>query len=262
MTDLDVNLVKGALEDFLLGPTKDHQDVLLAASDRYREAWIEAKASGLPVSPPKKTVPPKPATTTYEREFQVRRDIDGVPVRLALQERTSEKVGLTWWVLSWRTNLESSGRNRRFYFSESDYWTLPSEDALELMQEIEARGGLDDQYFDIRHKGELVTHVSTELDNDERAERLARMTAEDEDWGDDPFFVIAGDPNGDWQKVMLVNRETGMATFRSITSDPTYRPKKELRPGEGWWLDNSMMDANVQQTRQFVKYLHEFIDSR
>lgn len=253
---MDTTTVKAALEDFLKAPTKGHQSALMTATDGYREAWIEAKASGSTGAVGSAQVPRKP-TTTYEREIQVRRDVGGVPVRLALQERTSEKLGITWWVLSWRTNLESSGRNRRFYFSEGEFWSIPAEDALALMEDIDDRGGLDDRYFDVRHKGEFETIVSTELDRDERTDRLNRVTAPDEDWGDDPFFVIAGDPNGAWQKVMLVNLDTGTATFRSITTDPEYRPKKDLRPGQGWWLDNSMMDANVQQVRQFLKHLRE-----
>ncbi len=36
-------------------------------------------------------------------------------------------------------------------------------------------------------------------------------------------------------------------------------PKKVLRPGEGWWLDNSMMDANVQQTRAIYAHLRDYL---
>jgi hypothetical protein len=250
--------MREALEKFLNAPTTDHQTALMSAADGYREEWIEAKATGN-ASGSKLQQPARKPRTTYEREIQVRRDMSGIPVRLALQERKSEKVGKTWWVLSWRTNLESSGRNRRFYFSAGNFWSIPASDALELMEEMDARGGLDDQFLDVRQEGPTETVVSTELDDDERAVRLAEITAEDEDWGEDPFFVIASDPNSSWQKVMLVDRETGTATFRSITTDPEYRPKKDLRPGEGWWLDNSMMDANVQQMRQFLRCLREFL---
>ena len=254
MAGLNTTTIKDAVNEFLHAPTEEHRDSLLTAADRYREAWIEAKATG-GGAPARPSPVPKEPTTTYERELQVRKDVSGLPVRLALQERTSKRVGATWWTLSWRTNLESSGRNRRFYFSEGEFWTIPAEDALELMLEMRARGGFDEKYNDTRYKTDFVMTVSSDLDEHEKADRMAGMTGKDEDWGKDPFFVIAGDPNGNWQKVLLVNRETGIATFRSITTDPTYRPKKELRSGSGWWLDNSMMDANAQQMRQFLKQL-------
>jgi len=258
MAALTTTTLKNALNEFLQTPTQDHRESLLTAADVYREAWIEAKATGAAVPKQKPSKPRKP-TTSYEREIQVRKDIGGVPVRLALQERTSTKVGASWWTLSWRTNLESSGRNRRFYFSDGEFWTIPAEDALELMQEIDVRGGLDEKFHDDRYKFDFVMVVSKDLGDEEKGDRLAGMTGPDEDWGKDPFFVIAGDPNGNWQKVMLVNRETGTATFRSITTDATYRPKKVLRPDSGWWLDNSMMDANVQQMREFLKYLETYL---
>lgn len=37
----------------------------------------------------------------------------------------------------------------------------------------------------------------------------------------------------------------------SITQDDSYMPKKVLRKGSLWYLDNSMTDASVQQMRVF-----------
>lgn len=71
--------------------------------------------------------------------------------------------------------------------------------------------------------------------------------------------MVNSDPNDDWKKVMIVNTDTGTATFRSITKDPGYMPKKELRPGADWWLDNSMMDANVQQMKAFYSNLRDLL---
>ena len=61
---------------------------------------------------------------------------------------------------------------------------------------------------------------------------------------------------------MIVNTDTDTATFRSITENPDYMPKKVLRPGGGWWLDNSMMDANVQQMMKFCTNLRDFLERK
>jgi hypothetical protein len=74
--------------------------------------------------------------------------------------------------------------------------------------------------------------------------------------------VINFDPNDRWKKVLIVDTDTDIATFRSITEHPHYMPKKALRAGEGWWLDNSMMDANVQQMRAFCLNLKDYLATR
>lgn len=93
----------------------------------------------------------------------------------------------------------------------------------------------------------------------ERKRELAGFTGSEEDWGSDPFFVVNSDPNDNWKKVLIVNTDSGATTFRSITEDPCYRPKKVLRPGGDWWLDNSMMDANVQQVKAFYSNLRDLL---
>jgi hypothetical protein len=127
---------------------------------------------------------------------------------------------------------------------------------------MEEMGGLDEKYSDWRRRPEFETIVSNELSLDEKAEALDGITGPDENWGTSPFFVITFDPNDCWKKVMLINTDTGVATFRSITEDEDYMPRKVLRPNSGWWLDNSMLDANVQQMREFSKFLAEYLDTR
>ena len=92
----------------------------------------------------------------------------------------------------------------------------------------------------------------------EKTEHLGGVTSPDEDWGTNPFFVIVSDPSDQWKKVLIINTETDAATFRSITESPDYKPKKVLRPNVTWWLDNSMMDANVQQMRVFHRQLQNY----
>ena len=78
-------------------------------------------------------------------------------------------------------------------------------------------------------------------------------------WGNDPFFVVLNDPHMQWRKILLVNRQTGTATFRSTTTDDTYMPRKTLRPGSPWYLDNSMQDTNVQQAKVMLKELQRIV---
>ena len=117
-----------------------------------------------------------------------------------------------------------------------------------------------ERYLDNRHaEFACNTSVSTRMTPVEKKRELAHFTGPDEDWGFDPFFVVNLDPNDDWKKVMIVNTDTGTATFRSITEDSSYKTKKVLRPGADWWLDNSMMDANVQQMRVFYSNLRDLL---
>jgi len=58
---------------------------------------------------------------------------------------------------------------------------------------------------------------------------------------------------------LLIKTEDRIATFRSVTRDLDYQQKKTLRPNMEWYLDNSMVDANVQQMRQFHLWLKHFL---
>ena len=247
-----------AVDAYIAAPTGDNRDKLMAVADEYRESWIIAQASGQ--SPSKKMkVDRRNPPTTYDRKLGVVRVVDGILVALALQERTSAREGQSWWTLSWRAKYSPDGPNRRFYFTHDGCWMIPATVALEMMDEMASRGGLDERYFDHHRRPRFQTWVSTEVTPAERAEALTKLTGPDEDWGADPFLVINFDPNDRWKKVLIVNPETGTATFRSITEDPDYMPRKVLRPGEGWWLDNSMMDANVQQMRVFHSNLRDHL---
>ncbi len=252
--------LSSAIEAFFGAPTRDNHHRLLEAADEYRDLWIEAQASGKPLTTHK--TPPREPTTTYDRKREIMETIDGIPVKLALQSRTSASVEKPWWVLSWRTRYSSGGSNRRFYLTKEGCWTLPAATALEMMQQMAEQGGFDEAYFDHRRRPDFETIVSTGMSPTEKQEWLERITGPDEDWGSDPYFVITFDPNENWKKVMIVNTDDDTATFRSITEDPEYMPKKVLRPGADWWLDNSMMDANVQQMSPFLTNLEEYFESR
>ena len=251
--------VQAALNTFIGAPTRHNRERLLDAADEYRELWVEAQAGKGAVETP--AAPSRKQATSYDRALEVMEVVDGIPVKLALQERTSPMWESPWWTLSWRTKYSLDGSNRRFYLTKDGCWTIPAETALSMIRQMDALGGLGDRYLDPRGAPRFATMVSTQLSSEQRAKELAMLTAPDEDWGEDPFFVIAFDPHPSWKKVMIINRESHTATFRSITEDSDYMPRKVLRPNEGWWLDNSMMDANVQQMAAFQKYLSEYLQA-
>ena len=100
------------------------------------------------------------------------------------------------------------------------------------------------------------------MDTPDQYEReCARIFSTDEDWGNAPAIVVLSDTNSNWQKAMIVNTETLVCTFRSLTKDATYMPKKDLNKGNEWWLDNAMMDANVQQMRIFHSHLKKILEN-
>ena len=256
---------------FIQSPTSANRDALLAAADQYRDWWIEAQASAQgaqAIAPgsrsaatfggtvPGSAVPP----TSYDREMATREHlVDGIPVKLVLQERTSVHEKLPWWVISWRTRLRPGGPNRRFYKTQGLFWSLPAKVALDLMQDLRGKGALQPQLDD--HRGSnLEVVVSSGIATAERDQLLREITGPDEDWGSNPFFVVAADPNPEWRKVMIVDTDTGTATFRSLTKSTTYRPRTELRPGCEWSLDNSMMDTGAEQMRAFLENLSHLLE--
>lgn len=257
MSEQPVIRFRTACDTFLVTPTRSNQELVIEAAEQYREHWI-ATQGAVKAPKPASTNSSQPALTSYDRKIETREQLaNGVPVKLALQQRTSVKANATWWCVSWRSKLSATGPNRRFYLSSGAYWSLPLKTAISLVDELAEKGGLEEQYFDRRQPGFSAENplISDNMTPAEKADWTARVFAEEEDWGTNPYFVIVSDPNDNWRKVLIANRKTGIVTFRSITQDGSYMPKKVLREGSSWYLDNSMMDANVQQMRVFRQQL-------
>ena len=252
MKNLSSESLRNAVDAYIKAPTEKNRAKLAAAMEEYKELWITARVSDGTSKSGNRT-----ASTSYSQAMKATREIDGIAVTLALQKRTNETADISWWVLSWRTKYSPNGTNRRFYFTKDGIWTIPVAKALEMMEELESKGALSQEYLDRRAGFVCNTLVSTRMTPAERKRELANFTGPEENWGSDPFFVVNSDPNDDWKKVLIVNTDTGTATFRSITKDPGYMPKKVLRTEADWWLDNSMMDANVQQMKAFYSNLHD-----
>ena len=257
MEKIALKILRGTFDDYLEAPTGENREHLISSADGYRDAWIADKA-GRTAAPRRRTL--QDSATSYDLpELLVQTQSGDIPVKLALHKRSDRKTSRSWWTLSWRTVLQPSGYNRRYYYTKGEFWSLPVSVALDLLNQMEAQGGLDEKYFDETFKPDFDVIVSNDLDKDQILEHLTGMTSVDEDWGDNPFFVIAGDPHQSWQKVMLLDTDSHGLTFRSITTDSSYKQRKVLREGDGWYLDNSMLDANVQQMRVFYKHLQQFI---
>jgi hypothetical protein len=107
-------------------------------------------------------------TTSYERKLLVKRIVDGLPVSLALQRRIKPGDEEPLWVLSWRTRYSPNKPNRRLYYAKADCWTIPAAVALEMIEEMGDRGGLDQKYFDHRRPPRFDTLVSTTMTSAEK----------------------------------------------------------------------------------------------
>jgi len=114
-------------------------------------------------------------------------------------------------------------------------WYIPARTALDMLEEMAALGGLDDPYLDRRPGDRLaVTHVSSDR-SASGSGVFKEITMPSEQWGVDPFWLVLQespapkDPSWLWRKCMLVDRERGRATIRSMTTAEGYKPRKVLR---------------------------------
>jgi len=269
------------VQKFLEIPTTENRDRLILASDKYRDEWILTMASGNRndnVPDPRSWSPEaiakfyseqlsKTSTSTkYSKKLEAVRVLkNGLPIKLILQRRSSVREKNPYWTLSWRTKYTPSGTNRRFYYSSGNYWNCPAITALELFDDLEKQGGLSENYFDVRpgsSKVKILTDNKTRIEAPHLYQKQCReIFAPNENWGEFPELVILTDPNADWKKVMVLDKENLVCTFRSLTKNTSYMPKKDLAKGSKWWLDNAMMDANVQQMRIFHRKLREILAS-
>ncbi len=254
MSDRLSATLTSAVNVYIDAPTGAHRDNLISAADEYLQLWIGAQANKGPASKKRSS---HRTPTSYDRRHAVTRGAHGIPVTLALQER--DKQGEEHWVLSWRARYFAGGPNRRFYRLNNGIWTIPAAIALEMFEEMEVYGGLKFEKYPDPRPHEIEISVSTEMTPAKKEEALAQLTLPDEDFGSDPFFVFVSDPKPTVTKAMIVDTVTDTVTFRSITEDPDYMPKKDLNRGPGRWLDNSMMDANVQQMAGFYETLRDYL---
>lgn len=205
-------------------------------------------------------------TTTYKRLKSVgRTSPEGIELTLAMQSRTSLlEDEPTWLTLSWRTRLHPGGPNRRFYMQDGVPWEISAPIALEMLEAMEALGGLDDEHRDRRSFDTVaVTHVSSHHSPINSA-IFEEITWPSEQWGAAPFWLAideagASRHGGRWRKCLILDRERGRATIRSMTTSTEYQPRKILGRYRDWHLDNSMPDISVQQARVILEHLRDLL---
>lgn len=187
---------------------------------------------------------------------------EGLPIYLQLQERL-EVPPEPFYCLSWRTLYASGTQNRRFYRSrEAGFWTVTVPLALELMRQAERHGWLDGRYEDqqVRHRGPGNRIVdSRELEIDVRRHLFESLTCTEgePDWGNDPIFIVIDTPDEEWRKVMIVDTLRTFCTFRSMTTDTSYRPVIADPHLDPWRMDNAMQDASAAMIRVFMSVLED-----
>ena len=187
---------------------------------------------------------------------------EGLPAHLILQTRHCVPP-VDFFCLSWRTVLPTGRSNRRFYYDRrhgTGIWTIPVSIALGLLNRADAAGMLDEEYDDLqeRHCGTNNRIIdSRNLGRQERERKFASIinVNRDPDWGMDPLFVIIQVPDRRWRKIMIVDTQGEICTFRSTTTDTSYRQGVADGMTHPWRLDNSMQDASCTMMREFQRVL-------
>ena len=196
----------------------------------------------------------------YRKICEVRNMHLGLPVCLRLQVRLDDPP-VEYCTLSWRSRYRTSpGQNRRLYETDADgFWTIPVDLAVYILRQASDKGFLDTRYDDsgTRHGGteHYVVADSRTLSLVDCRRSLDEITFDDEDWGLAPVFVIAETPDGKWRKIMIVDTNNNVCTFRSMTTDEGYGMKDTRRRNGRWLLDRSMQDASAAVMRQFFAVL-------
>jgi hypothetical protein len=196
----------------------------------------------------------------YKLVAQVSDDASMRPVALRLQQRISGSAS-AYYVGCWRTRYPNTAANRRFYWlADIGCWIIPVWQAARLLDEAAARGLLDERYDDpyMRFGGGTPHFVMSEgCDPVSRTSTLREITHSkgEPEWGASPLFVIGEEPGGSWRKVMLVDTAREVVTFRSLTTDRTYKPSIDLGVHAYWRLDNAMLDCSTQILRIFRNVL-------
>ena len=200
--------------------------------------------------------------TKLDKDDVIRR-YKGLPIYLRLHTR-NDVPPTPWPCISWRTRYSTApNQNRRFYHTEADgFWAMPVSLALDMLEEAEGNGMLDERYDDpqTRHGGTDNTIIESRISSlQERQDDLEFIITENEvgDWGTDPIFITIEVPDGSWRKIMIVDLDRGLCTFRSTTKDLSYKPIIKEGMTYPWMMDNAMQDASTAMMREFLRVLRE-----
>ena len=187
---------------------------------------------------------------------------EGLPVHFILQTRHFV-CPVDFFCLSWRTLLPDGSQNRRFYYDRkhgTGIWRLPVPIALRLLELADSEGILDEEFDDLQERCGGIDNTiidSQSLSRQERERGFASIVNvnREPDWGSDPLFIIIEVPDGTWRKIMIVDSDRATCTFRSTTTDPSYRQGVADGMIPPWRLDNAMQDASRMMMREFQRVL-------
>jgi hypothetical protein len=179
------------------------------------------------------------------------------PIRLGMTSIVSHnRVDLNpiFHCVSWREKREPSNSNRRFYIESGSCWSITIKKAREMMLLA-----LDAGYFNqpTDDPGLIKSAVVVKPDMPDYEYLINTILVQDDfesEWRDSSA-VICNQSCGTWRKVMLINHKNKRATFRSLTSDHTYRLCHKQPSIDGWLLDRAMLDAHPTAFIHWLNYL-------
>ncbi|MBI4775953.1 MAG: hypothetical protein HY788_17555 [Deltaproteobacteria bacterium] len=188
-----------------------------------------------------------------------RRDL-GVNLGLALRR------DLDYYTQTWRQlRPPDKKRNRWLYFEKGNFWAMPADAGLEMMEDGKAANFFSVKYS--RWPGKSIVCRDSNRLSAKDAKELFReaLTSEiiDEVWRkcQDLRVVACREPwDQEWLKVMIVSPSANELTFRSLTREKTYRFKHrpdKIPFSNGWMLDRSMMDADGRISQIMMERLKE-----
>lgn len=189
----------------------------------------------------------------YKRKFR--------PISIGLSSIVrQDRVNLNpnFHCISWRERRHPSNSNRRFYFEDGAYWSLPIDRALQMMQLAKQAG-----FFDINSDdpGKIASVIVAEPGNVAYEKIIAKalVNSDFESEWQNSAAIICNQACGQWRKIMIVNFNTRKVTFRSLTSDRTYRFARREESSDGWRLDRSMLDAHPSAFEHWLNYLQAIV---
>jgi len=201
----------------------------------------------------------------------VEKRIKGIITKLVLHPRLNLPKGRKekpFWVVSWRSRLKNNKTNRRFYNTLDEFWEIPIKDACIMFNEVFKKGGLDSKYDDrwndgvVKKRIKCLKRVGGKKYFGDFSTILAKLPEDQAIWNSKNLTAIIfkepknnQNPGRECWKVMLVDLQRQMVTFRTIANNADYGMKKNCLKDPGWFMDKAMMDTDPCVMRCFRRYL-------
>ncbi len=180
------------------------------------------------------------------------------PIRLGMTSIVRhDRVDLNpvFHCVSWREKREPSNSNRRFYIENGACWSITIQKAQEMML-LAQHAGYFNQYAEDPGLIKSVVIAKPGMANYEQLLGTALVQGDFEHEWQNSSAVICNQSCGRWRKIMVLNNSTGKVTFRSLTSDSTYRLCHKQPSADGWLLDRAMIDAHPTAFIHWLDFLN------